>query len=438
MIYKTIRITLLITETLLLALPVAYLRLKHKQQKIDTFHPLIVFSGAFAFFYLFSHYYYFFSKELFLFNQQPLLAIINLTWLTIAIISFFLGYQIYKKWSPQITLNLNSHLAPRRTWFAVATLSVLAIASFVYFSRLVGGFSYYITHLNKTIPLTRGKMYFIWGILLFKSGFLIHLIYFFNQKLSGKWHVTLLLLHFLLSAGLVFFIGSRLLVLSFLIEVIVFLHYSLKRIDLIKAALITLTIFIIFVVFMGAWRDYGWKREKSSITFFQHVSREFQENLGNRLFNHYIDSVRNFGFVLKYTGRGIPVQYGRTYLALLARPIPNKYRPRVELPLSPSMEMLRPQHGGPYAGIDPLVGELYQNFPILGIPFGLALLGFISGLVYHSLLKPAPGRHFPNLIYGIYVYSIFFWLRGYFVGHTSFILMDLVPLVLAWALIKND
>ncbi|MHA1861330.1 MAG: oligosaccharide repeat unit polymerase, partial [Candidatus Ranarchaeia archaeon] len=416
-----LRSLLILIELILLIWPVCYLYKKNKGN-IDCFQPIIVFISAFSLFYLFPHLYYYLLQDLFLFTELPLLAIVNLCWLIVALLSFYCGYYLYKKYKPTLNISFRNHLDTHKVTYIVIIFITISIASFLYFMHSVGGFKYYITHLNKTIPLTKGKMYLIWGMLLLRSSFLIHLLHFIQRYKSinrTRKSIILLLVHFLSAAVLITTIGARLIALSFCIELIVFFHYATKRISLFKVSAIAALSFCLFVIVMGAWRNYGWKGERNRKPFFKYLCDDIQTNLGNRLFNNYFDSVRNFSFVLKYTGNGIPIQNGRTYLALFVQPIPRTYRPKIELPLEPKMKYIRTTGGGPYGGIDPLIGELYQNFPLIGIPLGLLLLGFLSRWVYQELVISKGASHFSFLLYGIWVYSIFFWLRGAFVGHTS-------------------
>ncbi len=439
------RFILILLEFVLLIAPLTYFGVQLiKKRTVDMFNPILVFPIAFSLFYFWPHLYYALVRDTRIFVDSPDLALVTLAYSIIALISFYVTYVLTMhflrntKWSLQKQQKLHKGVMP----YVIIAFSVIGLFSLILFGLKTGGLLYYITHLNLTISLTKGKMYFVWGILLFRTSFLLHFIYVLSMHKSLRSLPNplkkLLLLHGVTTALIVAIIGSRIIILSFIIELLVFTYYMVYRFSFKLVFLVATTSFALFVIVFGAWRNYGWQQDKGiDISFAKFLRIELTERLGVRLFENYFDSTKNFAYVVKYTDNGIPIQYGRTYLALLVQPIPSKYRPIITLPLDESMKPLR-SRGGDYRGIDPLLGELYKNLLGYGIVFGLGLMGVFYAVAYKMLVVNNVDKRSPAMymIYGILVYSLFFWLRGAFVGHTSIILMDLLPLVFVTSIVK--
>lgn len=459
------RALLVALEAGLIIAPILYLLWK-KRGGADSFHPLVVFPIAFSVFYLLPNIYYLLVSDYHLFSDKALIYR-ELIWINVALIMFYFGFFVASRIRFKPSFYLEGSIKEKWQPPVFIILGLVSLGSFTWFMYISGGFQYYINHLNDTITLTSGKIYLIWGILLLRTVFLFNFIYCLQAiregRLGKKVGVAGLVIQFILVLALTLSIGARILALSFLIETIVFIHYALKRINFAYLAVAALLLFAFFVVIMGAWRNYGWissseskvpvsgcntqieivssesAKVSSNNNFASYLFTESTQNLGNRLFNYYFDSVKNFGYSLKYTDHGIPVQWGRTYLALLVQPIPQAYRPGIKLPLGPEMDGVYcgSPRGGEYCGIDPLLGELYQNFKEFGILVGLFLFGLVTRFVYRYLILDKRANYFSYMLYGIYVYAIFFWLRGTFVGHTSFILMDAIPLILLFIFFRR-
>jgi len=435
------RVLLVGVEVLLIISPITWLFWK-KGRGLDSFHPLVVFPIAFSVFYLLPNIYYLFFSDYYLFTDK-VFAYTLLLWVNAALVFFYLGYFVASKLKFSIKNYFRDDIKEKFAPWIFIALGLIALVSFTVFIYITGGLQYYITHLNDTINLTSGKVYWIWGILLFRTAFLFSFLYILQmvkQKyLSKKTGALVLIIQGLITVTLLFIIGARILILSFLIETIVFIHYSIKKINCAYLTGITLVLFAVVVIGIGAWRNYGWIADHTNKSFCKYIVSDTTQNFGARVFNNYFDSVKNFGFSLKYTDHGLPVQWGRTYLAIFVQPIPNSYRPGLRLPFGPEMNGIYcgSPKGGDYCGIDPLLGELYQNFKYFGIPLGLFIFGFMSNIIYRYLIKDVRSNNFSYILYGVYVYATFFWLRGAFVGHTSFILMDIIPLLFLQIFFKN-
>ncbi len=436
---------LLLIEFILIVSPIIWVIWRKRGRSLDSFQPLIVFPLAFSVFYFFPEVYYFFFKDLWLIVQTKGLGDMTLFWSDVSLVSFYLGYFVATKLKPKFSLPLGYDISPKTLAKICVGMIAIAAISFFWFMSSTGGLVYYVTHQNDTINLTSGKIYLVWGMLLLRTSFLLNFLRVLRQYQTKKLHginktLVILVIHGLLAAGILLAIGSRMLMLSFLIEALVLTHYALRYIPLGRLLALALAALAVFVILFGAWRNYGWVRGEKDSSFFSYLTQDVKTNLGDRLFNFYFDSTRNFAFALKYTGDGLPIQYGRTYLSLLVQPIPRAFRPSLTLPYGPQVNGLQcsTPKGGEFCGIDPLLSELYQNFYYFGIPVGLFLFGLMLGWSYRLLVLDWAADNFSYLIYGILVYATFLWLRGAFVGHTSFILMDLVPLLLVLPFFKRD
>lgn len=430
----SMRELLILVEVALLLAPFFYLYRKNKV--IDPFHPLVLFSAGYSLFYLFPNIYYL-TKDNQVFVENPWLAIQALGWAIVGIVSFYVGFLTFNLIRVKRPVS-KPRIVNRRISYFIVLFEIISVVTLLLFINSVGGLHYYLTNLNNTIELTAGKMYLIWGILLSRSAFLLGLIYYFKISTRNRLHKILLLASFVFAFMMVSVIGARLLIISFIIELLIIIHYCLKRISLRSLVIMGFALVVVFVLGFGAWRNYGWESERKDMSFVQYLAYDLKNNLGDRLFNNYFDSTRNFAYTLKYTDNGIPIQWGRTYYALFVQPLPRAIRPGVRLPYGEEMNGIHcsSPNGGIYCGIDPLLAELYQNFLGFGIVGGLLFMGMGFAYLYNSLVENNTQKDvFTYVVYAIFGYGLLLWLRGTFIGHTSLILMDLVPLLIVRRLV---
>ena len=136
--------------------------------------------------------------------------------------------------------------------------------------------------------------------------------------------------------------------------------------------------------------------------------------------------------IVKYVPEKLEYQYGKTFFNLLLKPIPSRIWP--EKPQGAGYyvtKSLYPKHFAANASIaTSLLGELYLNFHIIGIVFGMFVFGFVVSGLYKFLVLNSP-NFYAVILYSLCFPYFFSELRGDFAVVTSFWIFELIFLIIA-------
>lgn len=390
----------------------------------DLFSPLICLSATYYLFFGFSPLFYLFYPFKTVLGFYPLLLAAMLI-ILIGYSMFVLGYEtiLLPRWLP-FKLPESNNKEVSRTAIVLTVISLFAAVVFFY---QVGGVSYYVSNWGITHILTKGKMYLIALMLVTKIAFLILAAFTLRNRINqNRWDWLLLFSIFVISFVVTALIGSRLLLLAYLIEALIVFHYLWRAFTVKQIVFAGICLVVVGVVLMGELRSHTWNQDK---TLLQQAQATFYsvEKTGDTLFNHYFDSVMTLIVVMDNIPRRFGFEMGRTYLELLVRPIPYQFRPGFS---TANLSDVIP------GGVISSQGEAYLNFGLFGVILIMFMYGAVAKLAY-SWLRPSEKRWSAVVLFAIILLYLMIFLRGSFASHTSIFLIDLVPALSVFILLSR-
>lgn len=390
----------------------------------------------------------------------------------VGLLSFYLGNRI------QIRRNLPFFEEQWNLKRLMAIMVVYVIGSGLSFAGLmhrVGGACYYFTHLGQTNVSLAGNIYFVWGIMLFKSATLLLAAYMFKTRPKQlRWWAGLALM-LTISAALITFVGARIFLVVYIVELLILCHYLWRRLSFKLLAGLGVVMIVLVIGVLGEFRTFSWSapdicqnQSQSALTptpaqssgsgtvapvtptgtpkpvptiTVQQYSEEFAQQLTtvasdkelllSRYIDNYFDSVRTTMMVFENTPDKLPYQYGLGYAQIVVQPIPRGLRPSISLGESQPIF----SEGEGYGRVISMIGESYINFSLSGLIFIPVLLGLACRLM-SDFVKKRTSNSWAVLVYAVFIGGLMTGIRGFFVGSTSLFLMDLVPLLLAFAVMS--
>lgn len=316
----------------------------------------------------------------------------------LGIISYLAGY--YSKLSSYVSKKIPHYphkWSKKRLKKIVLVYAIIGVSSFIAVMWMNGGPKYILEHLYQRRTLFAGKHYFIWGSTLIAISFLVYASYIMAKIKRG-----ILFVPPLIAISLIYFLfGGRGTVLSIIALFTMIYHYLVKRLGF--GILLTICIgLILLAIVLGEFRaktaGYSILKDREDVS----VVDMFEAYLRTAT---YFDSAI---LAVKGVDEGlIPLQYGKTYLGLLANPIPRALWP--EKPSSSEDKIVGDAYFGPntveYHTPCGFVGTTYMNFGVSGILLGFWLLGIFHKGLYNYMMFD---RHNPSnvLIYVISIWSI--------------------------------
>ncbi len=262
---------------------------------------------------------------------------------------------------------------PRRR-SRLAALSALVLVCFAAFVAKVGGPVSYIKNLDNSGAYTYGLTYLIWGISFAKFGTFLYLSenWAHRRRPSNR-----LLAATALSLLLLLFIGSRLLVIVALIQLVLLygaVRPSGRRFRLL-IALAAVAGTLVFVV-VGELRR--WEGVSHHQSFPSYLIDTGLPDLPRTYVNNYADAARLSVIARNTVPRHAPYEYGKEFLRILLQPLPSEIRPKVGLAPALTAAFTSGNHNGDAL---PVPVEGYIEYGMIGaILFSLAL-GIGVGLV---------------------------------------------------------
>ncbi|MGO9972080.1 MAG: hypothetical protein ACLP01_04570 [Solirubrobacteraceae bacterium] len=238
----------------------------------------------------------------------------------------------------------------------------------------VGGPIAYFKNLDNTASLDFGLTYLLWGISFAKFG---AFSYLGEGWAHGRGATPRVVAAVGLALVLLLFIGSRLLLLVALIQLLVMyaaLRPISRRFRLALAA--TAVVGVVVFVFLGELRRWqSLPHHRSFPTYFVHVSLP---ELPRTYVNQYADAVRLSVIAREVVPRHAGYEYGKEFLRLLLQPIPGGLRPAVGM--APALTAVFTS-GKKNGDALPIPVEGYIEFGLVGTVIFSALLGLFVGLI---------------------------------------------------------
>jgi oligosaccharide repeat unit polymerase len=292
------------------------------------------------------------------------------------------------------------------------------LAFFAVGVSLVGGFAFYFERLGDRIRLFEGLNYFFLSINL--TLVVAALWAYRNLAQGGRpglafWCYTIAAF---VAVGLQ---GNRSTNFVFVAWLAVVYRHTTRRIPVLKALAGVAVLFAWFIFYVLVAREYlavghFVTFDSSDLsTVVPVIQREFGEL---QVLTVIVDRVPD----------ALPYQWGSTYLALLASPVPGKPLPStatLTLAVWPE-RWLRSGTTMPPG----LIGEFYMNFGVLGVAVGMAALGALLARGYRRALASRNAAS-PILHHALFLATVPHFLRGDSYGPAILLATLALPLVAA-------
>ncbi|MGB9596697.1 MAG: O-antigen polymerase, partial [Candidatus Poribacteria bacterium] len=273
-----------------------------------------------------------------------------------------------------------------------------SLVGFMFYCIIVyinGGLMNMLKGWSTRSKLFAGEFYFLWGFsALVISSYILFCFYITTRKTIKKTMFTWI--HILFTAILMFTFGGRGRVVSFFLVLLTLYNYLKHKIGT-KMLLIFAFLAILFLQAALLLRESTWRGsfdiyaiEQLNFGRFDKIIKSFLERPN---FDYYAS-------VIALVPNKVPLQMGRTYLSLLAAPIPRKLwknKPFIHEG-SYVRNLISPEETGgrPIGNI----GIFYLNFHIPGIVIGMFILGLFNSVLYSFLKNNINNRNI-ILLYSI-------------------------------------
>jgi oligosaccharide repeat unit polymerase len=210
------------------------------------------------------------------------------------------------------------------------------------------------------------------------------------------------------------FLGQRWRDVTILFAMIAVFHHGYRRIPRSIMVPIAILLAAVFVLYGSERSSIGTNRSAPSL-----AGSNFYYNY---LAKHELGQFRDFVVTLEGVPERLDFQHGVTFLSVL---------PGVPFPTSSYLFSITffPELYAKGTGIPtPLPGELFMNFGLWGIILGMALFGFVLGVI-EAQYRRSPGSVSALLIYAYSLVPMAGVIRGSFTTFAGFFILGLIPLL---------
>jgi hypothetical protein len=263
----------------------------------------------------------------------------------------------------------------RHSRTGIAAIAALVLVCLVAFVHEVGGPIAYFKNLNNSAAANAGLTYLIWGMSFAKYASFAHL----GEAWAGPRRPSArVLIALALAFALLLLVGSRLLVLIALIQLLV-LYAALRPIGRRFVRTLAVTILVGLVVFVGLGEYRRWENVTTHRPSFpSYLVNTSLPSLPKTYVNNYVDTVRSSVIVRRVVPAHAPYEHGKEFLRILLQPLPGSIRPTIST--APALHAaFTSGHGNGNALPVPVVG--YIQFGLAGDVIFCLILGLAVGLV---------------------------------------------------------
>jgi hypothetical protein len=331
------------------------------------------------------------------------------------LLTFYGGYRL------ALVVTGSRHTEPGNGWLparerAMAMLLLGAAAvSFVLLLNHFGGPSAYVSVFRRRTLLLQRHVLLLVGIGLATPALLVRVGGWLNRPSRSR---LVLMLAVWLPPSLLLsgFLGARFRVAGIVVALLAAYHLGHRRIRLPILCLLAAALAWLFVI-AGVERNYVGSRQAAPAITRSNFYDKY-------LVTHDLGEFREFVITMEGVPRVVDFQHGRTFLSVI---------PGVPVPTGGqlySSVFFGAQYSAGTSISPSLPGELYMNFGLPGILWGMALFGLLVGLLeaYYRRNRERIGA---VLLYSFSLVPVALELRGDFTSMTSFYLAGAVPLVVA-------
>lgn len=329
-------------------------------------------------------------------------------------------------------------LAPA-AWSAPALRSVttlyvgLGFASLGALVVLLGGFGVLFGNLNNRVQLLTGLNYFLLG-----GQFIVvamWLLYANRLRTPGRHPLLDASPVVLLALAVTMASGSKFQVLGVLMVVVIMGHYLVRRVSFARALVLALLGIGLFVGYNLYFREY---LIRGYVVLSIHNENDNAlEAIWWRFSRDTFIQVQTLMLLVDYFPKDHAFLRGETFASILTAPIPRSLFPgKPESPAGVVSTLVFPDLYARGTSIPPsLVGEAYINFGGFGVFAVMAIFGAFYRTAY-AYLRRAPTRPGVVLVYAIVLTLLIHYVRGESFAPTILLLIQLVPTIVALALIR--
>lgn len=386
------------------------------------------------------------TRSFLLLGQPPIFLYKSLLIINLGLICLVLGYSSR---TPSLNLNnfplMRSDLwNKRRLFFVLFTFAAIALLSMVLYVEKLGIFgtlTYQFSAKRKLLVEGANYEYAALGYYLWGASLMSYVFYFLFALFVGSAGKRRLLLGIVvLIFGVLAIIfpvitSSRGEVLYHLVYAVLIWHYLKRRIS-IRALTQVVGLAIGVFVTLAALRSVGQSNKTATIDEYLDVGKFIETAVGNR---NWFD-VSKTAHIIEAVPKKLEYQYGESFFTWIFAPIPRalwKEKPVVRV--GPVLGERIFQREVIRTGVPPgFIGELYWNFGIIGVPFGMYFLGFWLKFLYRSFSQHITQNRNALLIYIFIMIPISLTLLSDdFSGVVLDVATSLIPLLLTLKFIRR-
>jgi hypothetical protein len=337
------------------------------------------------------------------------------------LLAFYAGYRLAFVLRSTEASEARSDWLPGRERILATTFLGVAILSFVILLHQLGGISAYVSVFRRRTLLLQRSVPLLLGIGLATPALLLRVGGWLHQP--SKYRMALRLGAWLPpSLFLSGFLGARFRIAGIAVALLGVYHLGHRRIRLVVIGLLALTLAWLFVI-AGVERNYvGARRAAPTIN-----RSNFYEKY---LVTHDLGEFREFVITLEGVPGELNFQHGRTFLSIIpGAPVPTGGQLY-------SSVFFGAQYSAGTSVSPSLLGELYMNFGLPGIAWGMVLFGLLIGLL-EAYYRRNRDRIGAILVYSFSLLPIALVLRGDFTSMTGYYLAGLIPLVVALRFVER-
>lgn len=382
----------------------------HNLKHIDFFEPSIIVSATYVI-----H----FSMPVLLAEYIPIrfhfyeYGYVSLTktlgFIILSLLMYYIGYYLFS--SQKIIDSYLSTLKECRGTWDKGKVYFIGIVTILFVALLMGGFlaqyggsAAYERVIKGGIGLFRGQGYLLASRFLVAPAFLGSLIVYLEHRKKRIFETIFIVIFFAFTIIFMFITGRRVYLVGCLLLTLVVWNYKHKKIGLRQISIFLLVSFIFSVFYVALVRGSSYFDISNTRT----INVQVKNILTDVMSRGTLTELYTFGDIVNKFPERMNFQYGKTFLSLLTMPLPRSIFPNK---LPEIGELFTRTFYPDYFLITsfgiPAIGELYINFGVFGILFGMLFLGVITKNIYQILLTKRDNVW-------ILAYSIFiFWLYLY-------------------------
>lgn len=354
------------------------------------------------------------------FYDTSSLMIIALLYTILGLLSCYFGYYFIGKtrWVDNKIrsryLNIDNHavLVKQHNRLMILTVicTIIGLISYAFFIESVGGLANYWQNINRRITVGNSR-YVLNLIQLLPICSWLLLAYAWRLK-----RFQLISIFYFLFVNLIqLSLGARLPLVFNIISAIVIWWFTQRKAKVPYIRFIIVALIAIFVlVGMRSYRFISPSQTQSLDSVYSELSSSYSveniidQTLGTRDFT----DINILAHILGETPQLIPYQFGKSFIMLPAYAIPRAIWPekpdRLDVMITKRLFRIDTS-----SGILPgIISELYLNFGVIGIVFGMFVLGCLAYLLKRFLLEVLTTQD----IFGLILYAI---ICSYFFMHIT-------------------